>query len=558
MTNLSFVSLNCRGLGDRKKRRDVLNYLHQKNFSIYCLQDTHWVPEIEPFIKAECNLNGFFNHYTTNARGVAILFANNVDYKVKNVRCDTTGNMLALSINIDNLDITLICLYGPNEDSPIFYSNIKDVISEFNDAHCVICGDWNLVLDFNLDTSNYVRINNPNARNEVLNLINDLSLCDPWREFFPQGKRFTWRQGFTVKQARLDFFLISTEHMNYVYDSEIGIKYKSDHSFITLSFRVSKDTHGRGFWKFNNSLLVHDDFITNIKGVINSIVECYAVPVYNPVNLHLINHHEIQFTIDDQLFFEVLLCAIRGACISYSVYKKRDRDKRQAILEKELEDLNKEIDECTDNDVKLANLERVKVLNSDLENIRNEMLKEVLLRSRAQWLQHGEKPSKFFLNLEKKNVTTKLFSSLNLADGSAVTGINDIKHEVYNFYKKLYQHQNCDSFNFNNLLGNTQTCKLSVEDALNLEGTLNLNEIENALRNMKNNKSPGPDGFTCEFYKAFWNDISVFLLRSLNYGYRNGILSVTQRQGAITLIPKGNKPRQFLSNWRPISLLNVS
>ena len=62
------------------------------------------------------------------------------------------------------------------------------------------------------------------------------------------------------------------------------------------------------------------------------------------------------------------------------------------------------------------------------------------------------------------------------------------------------------------------------------------------------------DGFTAEFFKFFWID---FILKSVNYAYKNGSLSVTQNQGIITCIPKPNKPRQFLKNWRPISLLNV-
>ena len=74
---------------------------------------------------------------------------------------------------------------------------------------------------------------------------------------------------------------------------------------------------------------------------------------------------------------------------------------------------------------------------------------------------------------------------------------------------------------------------------------------------MKNNKSPGLDGFTVEFFKFFWTDIGHFILQSLNYGYRNGSLSITQKQGVITCIPKQNKSRINLKNWRPISLLNV-
>ena len=43
----------------------------------------------------------------------------------------------------------------------------------------------------------------------------------------------------------------------------------------------------------------------------------------------------------------------------------------------------------------------------------------------------------------------------------------------------------------------------------------------------------------------------------MNFGYRTGSLSITQKQGIITCIPKPNKPRINLKNWRPISLLNV-
>ena len=74
---------------------------------------------------------------------------------------------------------------------------------------------------------------------------------------------------------------------------------------------------------------------------------------------------------------------------------------------------------------------------------------------------------------------------------------------------------------------------------------------------MKNDKSPGLDGFTVEFFKFFWIDIGCFILKSLNYGYCTGSLSITQKQVVITCIPKPNKSRFKLKNWRPISLLNV-
>ena len=55
------------------------------------------------------------------------------------------------------------------------------------------------------------------------------------------------------------------------------------------------------------------------------------------------------------------------------------------------------------------------------------------------------------------------------------------------------------------------------------------------------------DCFTAEFFKFFWVDLGKFILKSVNYAYKNGVLSVTKNQGVITCIPKPNKPRHFLN-----------
>ena len=75
---------------------------------------------------------------------------------------------------------------------------------------------------------------------------------------------------------------------------------------------------------------------------------------------------------------------------------------------------------------------------------------------------------------------------------------------------------------------------------------------------MKNNKTPGMDSFTSEFYKKKnWNDVYIYLVRSLNTAGEVGRLSLLQRQGVITCTPKEDRSKSHLKNWRPISLLNV-
>ena len=82
---------------------------------------------------------------------------------------------------------------------------------EFNNEHIIYCGDWNLVLDQNLDTENYRNINNPRARENVL-IIEENEYIDVCRVLNENKTKYTWRRFNPVKkQARLDFFIISED-----------------------------------------------------------------------------------------------------------------------------------------------------------------------------------------------------------------------------------------------------------------------------------------------------------------------------------------------------------
>ena len=99
--------------------------------------------------------------------------------------------------------------------------------------------------------------------------------------------------------------------------------------------------------------------------------------------------------------------------------------------------------------------------------------------------------------------------------------------------------------------------QLKEDEQESLEKDLTLEELKDALAFFTDNKSPGEDGFTKEYYQTFFDLIGKGLLNSYNDCFQKGSLSISQKRGTITLIPKGDINLTDLKNWRTISLLNV-
>ncbi|WP_419617700.1 hypothetical protein, partial [Thiolapillus sp.] len=144
---------------------------------------------------------------------------------------------------------------------------------------------------------------------------------------------------------------------------------------------------------------------------------------------------------------------------------------------------------------------------------------------------------------------------LTLSNGEELYETHDIIKEVKRFYERLYSDRNLGNCEILDMVENIPT--LTLQEKLLLEGEITLDEASLALKNMKNNKSPGSDGFTVEFFKFFWLQLGAFVVKSLNNSFRKGELSSTQKEGVIICIPKGDKAKDLIKNWRPISLLNV-
>ena len=75
---------------------------------------------------------------------------------------------------------------------------------------------------------------------------------------------------------------------------------------------------------------------------------------------------------------------------------------------------------------------------TELENIYDKKAEGAEIRSKCEWYQHGEKPAKFFFNLEKQKAINTTVRHL-IDDDKDITDLKEINACICNFYKNLFK-----------------------------------------------------------------------------------------------------------------------
>ena len=99
--------------------------------------------------------------------------------------------------------------------------------------------------------------------------------------------------------------------------------------------------------------------------------------------------------------------------------------------------------------------------------------------------------------------------------------------------------------------------KLNKEEAENPNRPVTADEIGAVIKKLPTHKSPRPDGFTVEFYKAFKEEITPILHRLFKKFQSDGRLPNSFYEASFILIPKPEKDTTKKENFRPISLMNI-
>ena len=99
--------------------------------------------------------------------------------------------------------------------------------------------------------------------------------------------------------------------------------------------------------------------------------------------------------------------------------------------------------------------------------------------------------------------------------------------------------------------------KLNEEEAEGMNRPITIDEVEAVIKTLPTHKSPGPDGFTGEFYRVFKGELTPILHRLVQKIQEDGRLPNSFYEANIVLIPKPDKEITKKENFRPISLMNI-
>ena len=466
-------------------------------------------------------------------------------HNVINIHSDQQGRKLLINTKLNNNDdiYTFVNIYAPANAGARsdFLKNMYKWLRQYSvaDNQMIVSGDFNSVLN----ACDRVSKNTDPTTKLFRKFVEQNNLLDIWKTNYKPSNDcygYTWIDpADSCKQSRIDYILCSPLIANWVKECTVKPAPVPDHKAIITVFNCTKLKRGPSYWKFNASFLNDPDYVKTIEDIFEQTILSFSGTLTKPY------------------IWELLKCRFKEFSMSYGIEKKRNIVNEKISWEKEINEIESKLASFTDTDKIISFKQRREVLKANLENFYVNRAKGYQIRSRAKWIEEGEKSTSYFLRLEKKHQIYNTIEKLKISNGQTTTNNDDILEEAVNFYQKLYTSSLPDPQFIDTYLENINfPSRLDNIHAGTCDGLISLNECTSSVQILKRNKSPGLDGLTAEFYQHFWYLFGQFLVEVYNESFSQGRLTESQNTSVLSLIFK-KSDRTLLKNYRPLSLTNV-
>ena len=158
--------------------------------------------------------------------------------------------------------------------------------------------------------------------------------------------------------------------------------------------------------------------------------------------------------------------------------------------------------------------------------------------------------------IKKKKEKTQI-NRIRNEKGVVTTGTAEIQRIMGDYYKQHYANKMDNLEEIDKFLEMHNLPRMNHEEIENMNRPITSTEIETVIKNPPSNKSPGPDGFTGEFYQTFREELTPILIKLFQNIAEWGTLPNSLYESSITLIRKPDKEIKMKENYRPLSLMNI-
>eukprot|EP00253_Pinus_taeda_P013888 PITA_13888 len=450
------------------------------------------------------------------------------------VVAEASKNYLAMEMLLTGNSSSFLCIniYSPQrlDDKLVFLDSLNKLMERHPKANFILGGDFNMITSLMEKKGGLQKLNRDGE--QFKDFIDNASLVD----VYPKQGNFTWnnrRGGENLISSRLDHFLVSENLLldGKNVESSILPSGGSNHWPISLIVEVPGTPRNKPF-RFEKFWIEHPNFLTMVE-------KWWVEP--------LAEEGSKMFNLQKRLKNIKLKLKDWNKTVFGNIFQEK------ATIEQKLEQIHKDgIAGRRDED----SCEQEKELTQQWHTRCKQEETLWKQKSRVLWLKEGEQNTKFFHRsaIDYRNANKIL--ELKNSEGEILINHKDISDLLSNHFSNIAREPNVNREAAIQEITNAIPNSITGEQNWSLRKRITMEEVEEAVRSMPNDKAPGPDGFTINFYKVCWEIVKNNIWEIVEDSRRSKTILKSLNSTFITLVPKveeANTPEKF----RPIALCNV-